>query len=462
MRSHYFKTLKTAILAISVLLLGVSVSFAQQTVNLTAAPSSVTLPDGSVVPMWGYTACTVTGTAGTGGTQACNYLNPSAGWAPVVITVPSGQDLKIQLTNNLGHGIPTSLVIVGQVGGGLGDVTQRTTTASPDHSNAQTTLTWPIVGTADPGDQGKPPVQGARVQSFSTEVKDTQSTLLTWTAPRAGTYLLESGTHPSIQGPMGLYGIVVVTTPAVAGVPNAPGTAYPGVGYDADIPLLFSEIDPVQNIAVNTAVNSADFHEEATIPVNATTADNIHQCFVGSTKVGACYPPAVNYTPTYFLINGVAFDKSNSGKSLFPTFPATGLTAGTQSILVRMVNAGLRMHVPSIVGAQFGTGAAGFGLIAEDGNPLPGVTRVQSEVFMAAGKTYDVKINVPAAGGTALPIYDRELSLSGNAIARDAGMVAYIGANGAGLPPSPSFAAAVARADAYPALVSLKEPFTEF
>ena len=60
-------------------------------------------------------------------------------------------------------------------------------------------------------------------------------------------------------------------------------------------------------------------------------------------------------------------------------------------------------------------------------------------MFLAAGKTYDVKINVPAAGGKALPVYDRELSLSGNAIARDAGMLAYIGANGAGLPPSPSF-----------------------
>ena len=171
--------------------------------------------------------------------------------------------------------------------------------------------------------------------------------------------------------------------------------------------------------------------------------------------MGACYPPAVNYTPTYFLINGVAFDKSNASKSVFPAFPASGLTAGTQSILVRMVNAGLRMHVPSIVGAQFGAGAPlGFGLIAEDGNPLPGVTRVQSEVFMAAGKTYDVKINVPAAGGTALPIYDRELSLSGNAIARDAGMLAYIGVNGAGLPPSPSFTAAVANADTYNAVVA--------
>ncbi len=56
---------------------------------------------------------------------------------------------------------------------------------------------------------------------------------------------------------------------------------------------------------------------------------------------------------------------------------------------------------------------------------------------MAAGKTYDVMINGsrrPARRSRrtrALPIYDRELSLSGNAIERDAGMLAYIGVNGA-------------------------------
>ena len=103
---------------------------------------------------------------------------------------------------------------------------------------------------------------------------------------------------------------------------------------------------------------------------------------------------------------------------------------------MRLVNAGLRMHVPSIVGSQTGTTAVpGFSLIAEDGNPLPGVPRVQSEVFMAAGKTYDVMINVPAAGwDRPFRCIDRELSLSGNATARDAGMLAYIGVNGAGLP----------------------------
>ena len=72
---------------------------------------------------------------------------------------------------------------------------------------------------------------------------------------------------------------------------------------------------------------------------------------------------------------------------------------------------------------------------------------------MAAGKTYDVMVNAPAAGATALPVFDRELSLSGNAVARDTGMLAYIGVNGAGLPVSAALAVAVARADNYPSVV---------
>src|SRR5437764_6064680 len=177
-----------------------------------------------------------------------------------------------------------------------------------------------------------------------------------------------------------------------------------------------------------------------------------------STTYHQCYPPAVNYTPLYYLINGVGFSRSNASASLFPVTPATGVTG---SVLVRVVNAGLRMHVPSIVGSQTGTAVApalppsGFALIAEDGNPLPGIPRVQSEVFMAAGKTYDVMINVPSiATAPALPVYDRELSLSGNATARDAGMLAYIGINGAGLPATPAFATAVARADTYNSVIA--------
>ena len=120
--------LKAAVTAATVLLLGAGLVRAQQTVNLTAAPTSITMPDGTNVPMWGYT-CSVTGTALTSGSQSCAATNTgAAGWSPVVITVPSGQDLTISLTNNLpitpgGSGIPTSLMIVGQLGGGLGSPT---------------------------------------------------------------------------------------------------------------------------------------------------------------------------------------------------------------------------------------------------------------------------------------------------------------------------------------------------
>ena len=102
------------------------------------------------------------------------------------------------------------------------------------------------------------------MQSFATEVAAGATTALTWTALRPGTYLIESGTHPSIQGPMGLYGILVVTTApagATAGTAYPAAGTYPGVTYNAEVPLLLSEIDPVQNNAVSTAVNTAGFSE---------------------------------------------------------------------------------------------------------------------------------------------------------------------------------------------------------
>src|SRR5437016_5302833 len=469
MRMNNFKAiLKAALRVVCLLPFAAAAAFGQQVVNLTAAPTTTTLPDGTAVPMWGYFC----GTAATGATATCAALNPAsaatltapATWSPVVITVPTGQGLTINLTNSLsfaGGSIPTSLMIVGQFGGGLG--TPGGFTAAPDHANAQP-LTWPIAGDA-PGAPvtgvGTPPAQGPRVQSFSTEVAAGGTTATSLTALRPGTYLIESGTHPSIQGPMGLYGILVVTAApagAVAGTAyGTPGTTT-AVSYNAEVPLLLSEIDPVQNNSVNTAVNTAGFSE------TKVWSGQPGQCGNPTSPVGTvntCYPPAVNYTPLYYLFNGVAFNKTTAAAaatSLFAASPASGVTG---NVLVRLVNAGLRMHVPSIVGSQTGTAVApatvppsGFSLIAEDGNPLPGTPRVQSEVFMAAGKTYDVMVNVPAAGGSALPVFDRELSLSGNAIARDAGMLAYISINGAGLPTTPALAAAVARPDTYNSLIA--------
>src|ERR1700686_5008093 len=432
----------------------------EQVITLSAGPSSVTLPDGSTVPMWGYTCGAPVVNSGA----TCRALNPNAAWSPVVITVPAGQDLEIELTNNLSFTpvggptrktVPTSMMIVGQVGGGLGSLVQRTTTPSPDHSEAQSTVTWPIAANPAPT-PGTPPVQGPRVQSFATEVAAGATTDLIWKRPKPGTYLLESGTHPSIQVPMGLYGIVVVTAVPTG---TTAGTAYPGVSYNAEIPLEFSEIDPVQNNSVNTAVNTVGFSETMVWSGQPGGCGN-----PSSTTYHQCYPPAVNYIPLYYLINGVAFNRTNPPSSLFAVSPATGLTPGTGNVLVRLVNAGSRMHVPSIVGSltthPVGTTSSsisGFSIVAEDGNVLPGVPKVQSDLFMAAGKTNDVMINVPtSATAPALAVFDRELSLSGNAIERDAGMLAYISINGAGLPVASGtgvFAAAVARADTYNSLV---------
>ena len=463
-------------LVASTFLLASGASFAQQVVNLTAAPATAILPDGTAVPMWGY-GC---GLPATGSTATCAALNTTAGtggWSPVVITVPyvaTGTSLTINLTNSLsftaGTGtntVPTSLTIVGQLGGGLGAA--ATSVPSPAHPDLG--VSWATVGA--PGGSNPtfvPPPQGNRVQSFSTEVAAGQTTALTWTSLRPGTYLIESGTHPSIQGPMGLYGILVVTsapTASAAGVETAGGCAYYAgnpatcaLQYDTEIPLLLSEIDPVQNSAVATAVTTAGFSETKTWSGQPGGCGDST-----SSNYQTCYPPAVNYTPLYYLINGVAFDKTKSGASQFLTAPASiavpAPAGGT--VLVRFVNAGLRMHVPSIVGALTGGNStavppvppsSGFSLIAEDGNPLPGLHRVQSEVFMAAGKTYDVLINAPATGANALPVYDRELSLSGNAINRDAGMLAYISVNGGKLPAVSSLVAAVARADTYNAVVA--------
>jgi hypothetical protein len=647
MRTGYFKILaKATATAACVLLIGAAAAFGQQTVNLIAQPTSLSLPDGSTVPMWGY-SCGVVVAPNPSPMASCAPLNPNAplattaapaGWSPVVITVPTGQPLTINLTNLLtftpaattANAVPTSLIIVGQVGGGLGTVGAgctggATCTASPAHVSQP--VTW---STTNAGAEFTPPIQGPRVQSFTTEVAPGTTTALTWAALRAGTYLLESGTHPSIQVPMGLYGVLVVTAAPGTSAPLATATAgcaYPGaatgacaVTYNSELPLELSEVDPVLNNAINAAVNTAGFSEtaardlylqpgpvvsmlvlnggsgyasaptvtfsggvgsgaSATANINSSgqvtsftitnggsgyTSDpsviltggggagataeaslalgtnSIAHCSGGA---AACYPPAANYTPLYYLVNGVAFDKTNSSASRFPPVPGTALATPPGNVLVRLVNAGLRMHVPAMVGPQtmqpIGTSSQllnGFAIMAEDGNLAPGVPKVQSDVFMAAGKTYDVLINEPTGGVSAIPIavvgsgynvgntsviisggggsgaratptivggvitainitsagrgytspptvaivdssvaplipgsgattgtpllnagtvaaFDRQLSLSGNAISRDAGMLAYISVNGGLLPNAAVLSGAVANPDSYSSIV---------
>jgi len=436
MRSNYLKTLKTAAFAVAILLLGAGVCSAQS-VTLTTQRTNTTLPDGQIVPMWGY-SCTATTPA------ICTPGSTSLAWAPPVITVPTGSTLSITLINGLP--VPTSLVIVGQLGGGLGTDPRAAplrTDPSPDHSNLSSNRpTWPIAGAPTDPPSFAPPPQGSRVRSFATEVAaGALNSSLTWSVLKAGTYLIESGTHPSIQGPMGLYGVLVVTDaansiayPAIPAAP--PVAAIPPVTYDADRVVLLSEIDPVQNNAVNQFLVTVAGCSTTTATCSGTVSPAA-ETRVWSGQTGGCgnpssatyhtcYPPAVNFDPRYYLINGRSFDKTAPGASQLNV----AATPAANGVLLRLVNAGLRMHVPAVVGLD-------MTLIAEDGNQLPGTPRVQSEVFMAAGKTYDVKVAPPsttagyAAGSFA--IFDRQLSLSTNN-SRDGGMIAHLLVNGGTAP----------------------------
>ena len=88
------KILGAAALA-AALLFGAGEAAAATTVSLTAQQTSLTLPDGTKVPMWGYCGAAAAGSAGsTSGGATCG-----AGWTPgPTITVPAGDALTINLT----------------------------------------------------------------------------------------------------------------------------------------------------------------------------------------------------------------------------------------------------------------------------------------------------------------------------------------------------------------------------
>src|SRR2546429_5891476 len=106
MRTNNLKAiLKAAVRVLAILPFAACVALGQQTINLTAGPAKAYLPDGSAVPMWGYSC----GTAVTGATATCVALNNAvaAGTAtagtrsPAAITGPPREYLTLTPTQNL-------------------------------------------------------------------------------------------------------------------------------------------------------------------------------------------------------------------------------------------------------------------------------------------------------------------------------------------------------------------------
>jgi len=216
------KTLKLGLMA-SALALAAGTASAE-VYDLCAVAGTKTLPDGSTVPVWGYSL-----NNGTTGCGAVQIPGP-----PLVVTDGT---LIINLQNNLTE--PTSIVIPGL----------------PNPASVGPGPTWSDDTTGARANSAQ------RVRSFGAEAAangDTES--YSWTGVRPGSFIYHSGTHPQKQVYMGLYG--------AATQDSAPGVAYPAIGtspavsYDNEVVLFYSEIDPDMNAAIagGTHLTSINYH----------------------------------------------------------------------------------------------------------------------------------------------------------------------------------------------------------
>jgi len=188
---------KIRILAFMAVLAMFSVSCYSAEFFLRADTTTMTMPDGKAVLMWGF--------------ALDSAFNANDGVVTVpgpMLTVPAGDsNLTIHLQNKLTE--PVSIMINGQV-------TAMTPVRNPD----------------------------GRIRSFTHETLPGNAAPVdyVWTNFQPGSYIYQSGSHPAVQVQMGLYG--------GAKKDYAQGAAYQGVAYDEEATLFFSEIDPALHDAI--------------------------------------------------------------------------------------------------------------------------------------------------------------------------------------------------------------------
>jgi len=287
LRTRKFRHLAVAIFFLITAMAGTSIAAEYW---LQAANLNKTMPDGQVIPMWGFGEC-------TSGFATCN---PPTVPGPELVVPPGDNNLTVHLRNNL-TGLfvePVSIIIPGQF-----------TTQAP---------VWidPSTGTVT-GTGSRPALDvTSRVRSLTHETAPGATQDYVWNNVKTGTYLYESGTHQQIQVPMGLYG--AMRKDAAANQAYTPGATNPNTSYDSQVTLLFSEIDP----AINNAVATNNYG-----PGKAMTSTN-------------------DYKPKYFLINGEPF---SSGRGAISPTPAAN---PSDTILIRFLSAGIIDHVPVLHGSH--------------------------------------------------------------------------------------------------------------
>lgn len=186
--------------------LGLAADLHAKTYNLRADSTTITMPDGTVVPVWGF--------ADMDGGNTVKLPGPT-------LDLPAADtNLTINLTNNLP--VPVSIYIPG--------------------------LRLPP----------SPTSQGGRVMSFTAQAAAATaggpgSATFTFTGLKPGTFIYQSGTNPATQIPMGLYGAVISRPAAANQAYNDAASA-----YDNEQTVVFSEIDPDFNTYVGSTGTAID------------------------------------------------------------------------------------------------------------------------------------------------------------------------------------------------------------
>ena len=324
-------------------------------INLCAGETEKTMPDGKVVKVWGYGRDNVPQDLVDGTCSNVEVPGPQ-------ITVPEADlDLKIMLRNTLD--VPVSIIIPGMKA-----------------TSANTPVFFPD-GTFY-NDAANTPRQ--RVRSFATETAKGASTEYSFVA-KPGTHMYQSGTHPAVQVQMGLYGATVQN--------SVGGEAYPGVSYDNEVVMFYSEIDP----AMHDAIAGATADDPGTTTVDETLA-----------TYGTSGPTStIGYKARYYLVNGESYTDTTAN------IPVGDVG---QRTLIRFLNAGLESHAPMLQSNH-------MDIVAEYGYKYP-FARTQYSMLLAAGKTKDAIFTASAAGDYAL--YDRRLRLSNSAQAGDGGLMSIL------------------------------------
>lgn len=167
----------------------------------------------------------------------------------------------------------------------------------------------------------------------------------TWTNVRPGSYVYHSAYDTSVQTQMGLYGALLSY--------SAANTAYPGVTFQNEGTLIYSDVD-------------ADLHDSVA-------------AFTYGTSTSA-FPSTNAYQPDYYLINGDVFP---NGSALLD-HPLVA----NEKLMVRLLNAGLKVVTPTLAEGTFMA-------VAEDANAYP-QQREQYGILVPPGRTRDATYIVPA------------------------------------------------------------------